>query len=63
MASGQYRLTPSEYQELRLSDMFSDPRLSRAFRRGEDGEPMMAPWPVRPIEPQLGEFLAQEVDA
>lgn len=61
MARGEYRLTPADYQELRLSDLFSDPRLSRAFRRGEDGEPLPVPMPVRPIEPECGNLFEEAI--
>ncbi|NPD15802.1 hypothetical protein HOY34_11375 [Xinfangfangia sp. D13-10-4-6] len=61
MALAKHNLTPALFQELRLSDMFSDPRLSRAFRRGEDGEPLAIPMPVRPIEPEFGALFEELV--
>lgn len=51
-------LTPAQYQELRLSDLFNDPYIARAFRRGEEGEPLPLPMPVRPPEPEMGEMVA-----
>lgn len=59
MALAKHNLTAALFQELRLSDMFSDPRLSRAFRRGEDGEAL--PMPVRPIEPEFGSMFEEVV--
>ena len=61
MALAKHNLTAALFQELRLSDMFSDPRLSRAFRRGEDGEPLPVPMPVRPIEPEFGSMFEEVV--
>ena len=61
MASAKHSLTPALFQELRLSDLFSDPRLSRAFRRGEDGEPLPVPMPVRPIEPECGNLFEEAI--
>ena len=59
----RYSLTPGQFQELRLSDLFNDPFIARAFRRGDDWEALPVPMPVRPIEPEMGELMLLEVDA
>lgn len=61
MAPAKHNLTPALFQELRLSDMFADPRLAHAFRRGEDGEPLPVLMPVRPLEPEMGELMGELV--
>lgn len=52
MAKAVYTLRLAENQEhLRISDLFRDPRLAAIFRRGEEGDGLLMPAPVKPLAP------------